>query len=1217
MDRGQIAHMTALLMKSASSLPLTPRGSMSLMNSEDTSSTETEECCSQLSAQKRVQDRNYLKGGTAAAEDSTEARLASANRTTTARTIAAKGSHAAAVAVKLEPQVDETITPPADASSALFPKASNVGKASRLGLVPSGSKKKRQKKPNSPQNCEVCGKATNMFSSSGRFCSSSCSHKYSGSFSARKSIAKKKLRKPSSPAENAEEKSAGADTRPSVPGPQPNPVAATLSSPPPLSAAPSSLAAEPPALPQRGPNKTLKRKGVSTQKTRLVATLDPERDSNLEARENYCELRADYMYPFAEADVKLSALENESCVTCGSGGTLLVCSRCPRAVHLPCVDPPLYTVPDGDWYCRSCSAPQTSKEQSEGQLFDELIQAAAQRNPLCMALDADRHTDYTEKHEGDWFRCDACRSWRPVDSNILSEMLETGLECNDMFWLSACVEQGCEAGSSRSAAKFARRSRKRYRDELMREFGADDYALFREQEKPHIAQVPVPTHVELPLKKSPEKVQTEKTPESLFRTEGYRASQVSSETVGAEKILGTSSHVEVQAATTGGSETGQPKKLRSDPIFAIAPATKSSSETVQPRKLRSDLSSVVSSSTKTSPETKQPTDSTAVGMRSATDTLSESVQKGQSFKSKIKNANPETTGQRTDHSPAPKALQWLPPGISGVSSGPPLLPEGVVGVLPSETPTHQFNTDGAQSPASRQPAVKITQVQESAGQPQMQAGKMAFPAVKPCSEVAKASTITPVQSSTTGSQNIALAASGSDVVDAKQAEDNATQDAMGAQRTTNPGGKGPGISRRSSTTSTFSSPKVGPEQAQASAIPKTVSSPSAANTPGEKSLCPLNRNKDEKQTPSSVGGPQSLGAPEPTNPKPTPARLESENPVASVRVTSHPFTLAPRNPATTASKQNSGTEKPHAGLSLTEEQSKRLVLTISRAAPIAEQVSGFVRPASLASQIAPVHSRGDGQAGDAQKRVRGQTNALHRLPHENGSRPVAGLQAPDQCSAWKKPSSSESRGGSEKEPHEQHEMSKKVPENQLEKYQPAQTAWRRPSSSESRVGSHKNTRKQLEVSQKVLQAQRKTYPDNAVNLVGRGHGQTQAAMLAPSTNALGEIHILDSAPVEHPIDVSPSYGNAHSAPLTRQTGPEIQNSMVTRDSGDDSYERGQILKGISSMGIEDEDVEDELVALVMDGNKELKALYYGFSHRPSKFLRHAERFLARRRSSDP
>eukprot|EP00189_Rhodosorus_marinus_P000885 CAMPEP_0113959286 /NCGR_PEP_ID=MMETSP0011_2-20120614/4058_1 /TAXON_ID=101924 /ORGANISM="Rhodosorus marinus" /LENGTH=1207 /DNA_ID=CAMNT_0000970577 /DNA_START=114 /DNA_END=3737 /DNA_ORIENTATION=- /assembly_acc=CAM_ASM_000156 len=1202
--------MTALLMKSASSLPLAPRGSMSLMNSEDTSSTETEDCCSHLSAQKRVQDRNQLKGGTSAAQDSAEAGLASANRNTTARVIAAKGSHAAAVAVKLEPQVDETITPPAVAPADLFPKAceycgvlpasygkskrfcssscahsysANVGKASRLGLVPSVSKKKKEKKPNSPQNCEVCGKATNMFSSSGRFCSSSCSHKYSGSFSARKSIAKKKLRKPSIPLENAEKKSVvGADTGISAPGPQPNPGAASPSSSPPLSAAHSSLAAEPLAPPQRGPNKTLKRKGVPIQKTRLVAALDPEQDLKLEAREKYCELRADYMFPFAEADVKLSALESESCMTCGSGGTLLVCSRCPRAVHLPCVDPPLHTVPDGDWYCRSCSAPKTWKEQIEGQLFDELIQAAAKHNPLCMALDADRHKEYTEKHEGDWFRCDACRSWRPVASNILSEMLETGLECSDMFWLSACVDQGCEAGNSRSAAKFARRSRKRYRDELFREFGADDYALFREQEKTHIAQGPVLTKVEFPLE----------------------------ETVKAEKTLGTSSNVEVRAATTG--ETRQPKKLQSDSGLGAVPLTNCGSGSSQPEKLRFGLRSVGSSSMRTSPGQKQSTDSAAVGMCSPTNSPSESVQERQSFEANLKNAIPETSGQRTDDAPAPKSLRGLPPGIP---DGSPTLPEGEVGALSSETPMYRLNLVSTQSPTLGQQEVKDTQFQGSLGRAQMQSGKIQSPVLQPGLEVAKAPTTTPLQSSTTGSKSIVTAASGHAVVDAKRKEDTAQQNAMGSQRATNPNVGGPGVSTRSRTTSAFTSPKVGPDQARESDIQKTVSSPSAANRPGKTNSCPHNREEDEKRAPSSVGVAQSLGAPESTNPKPkqNPPRFESENLHADVRVTSQPFTLDPRKSVTTASKQGSGTAEAHAALFLKKKQTKKLALIIPGTAAIAVQAPGFVHPTSLASEIAPVSSHADGPASDAQKRVRTQMNALHRLPHEIGSNPVAGLRASEQ---WKRLSSGEFRGGSEKELQKHHEMSKKVHENQPKKYEPEQsTACRRLASNESRVGSHPETHEQHGMSQDELQAPRKTYPDKAVNLLRRDKGQVQGIMRMPSTSALGEIHALDSAPVEDPIDVSPSSG-AHAALLPRQAGSEIQNSIGTRESGDDSYEKGQILKAISSMSIENEDVEDELVELVMDGNKELKALYYGFSHRPSKFLRHAERFLARRRLPD-
>jgi hypothetical protein len=42
------------------------------------------------------------------------------------------------------------------------------------------------------------------------------------------------------------------------------------------------------------------------------------------------------------------------CEMCSVGGSLLMCSFCPRVYHLACVQPPLLGVPEGDWGCPAC-----------------------------------------------------------------------------------------------------------------------------------------------------------------------------------------------------------------------------------------------------------------------------------------------------------------------------------------------------------------------------------------------------------------------------------------------------------------------------------------------------------------------------------------------------------------------------------------------------------------------------------------------------------------------------------------------------------------------------------------------------------------------------------------------------------------------------------------------------------------------------------------------
>lgn len=45
----------------------------------------------------------------------------------------------------------------------------------------------------------------------------------------------------------------------------------------------------------------------------------------------------------------------EFCRVCKDGGELLCCDQCPSAYHPHCLNPPLKTIPDGDWHCPRCS----------------------------------------------------------------------------------------------------------------------------------------------------------------------------------------------------------------------------------------------------------------------------------------------------------------------------------------------------------------------------------------------------------------------------------------------------------------------------------------------------------------------------------------------------------------------------------------------------------------------------------------------------------------------------------------------------------------------------------------------------------------------------------------------------------------------------------------------------------------------------------------------
>ncbi|XP_025081586.1 chromodomain-helicase-DNA-binding protein 4-like isoform X2 [Pomacea canaliculata] len=47
----------------------------------------------------------------------------------------------------------------------------------------------------------------------------------------------------------------------------------------------------------------------------------------------------------------------EFCRVCKDGGELLCCDSCPSAYHTHCLNPPLKTIPDGEWHCPRCDCP--------------------------------------------------------------------------------------------------------------------------------------------------------------------------------------------------------------------------------------------------------------------------------------------------------------------------------------------------------------------------------------------------------------------------------------------------------------------------------------------------------------------------------------------------------------------------------------------------------------------------------------------------------------------------------------------------------------------------------------------------------------------------------------------------------------------------------------------------------------------------------------------
>lgn len=69
-----------------------------------------------------------------------------------------------------------------------------------------------------------------------------------------------------------------------------------------------------------------------------------------------------------EARKQGRSVNNDNCDSCGEGGDLLCCDRCPCAFHLTCCDPPLEEddIPDGEWLCNECKARPEEDHEVKG-----------------------------------------------------------------------------------------------------------------------------------------------------------------------------------------------------------------------------------------------------------------------------------------------------------------------------------------------------------------------------------------------------------------------------------------------------------------------------------------------------------------------------------------------------------------------------------------------------------------------------------------------------------------------------------------------------------------------------------------------------------------------------------------------------------------------------------------------------------------------------------
>lgn len=85
---------------------------------------------------------------------------------------------------------------------------------------------------------------------------------------------------------------------------------------------------------------------------------------------------------------------DDHCRICHKLGDLLCCETCPAVFHLDCVDPPLETIPTGDYQCNLCKAQQLSG-------ISDCISAIEKQGFLCRH----EHMGYDRHGRKYWFVC--------------------------------------------------------------------------------------------------------------------------------------------------------------------------------------------------------------------------------------------------------------------------------------------------------------------------------------------------------------------------------------------------------------------------------------------------------------------------------------------------------------------------------------------------------------------------------------------------------------------------------------------------------------------------------------------------------------------------------------------------------------------------------------------------------------------------------------------
>ena len=80
----------------------------------------------------------------------------------------------------------------------------------------------------------------------------------------------------------------------------------------------------------------------------------------------------------------MAAIVSTACQVCSSRGdedAMLLCDGCDNGYHTYCTEPPIETVPEGDWFCKECDAME-SKVQTPNSTDSKKVSSKAKRK--CM-----------------------------------------------------------------------------------------------------------------------------------------------------------------------------------------------------------------------------------------------------------------------------------------------------------------------------------------------------------------------------------------------------------------------------------------------------------------------------------------------------------------------------------------------------------------------------------------------------------------------------------------------------------------------------------------------------------------------------------------------------------------------------------------------------------------------------------------------------------------